>query len=248
MEHPPGPITIRPLLSSDYRAVAFAFAHLSAQSRYQRYFSPKEELTPRELARLMSVDHWHHEAVIAFSPPPRAPIGIARYVRLDDFEAAEVAIEVVDDWQHRGVGTALMAGISERARAAGIRRFHVSMLRGNRAARALARKLGPPTHPRRPAAGLAAAGNVVEVSYSLSEGLSLPVGSSAAGASSPLSPSPSAPTATGVGFGAGSITVSLTSFSPSPSPVPSPSGVSTITVEPEGTCARRTKSASGSSM
>jgi RimJ/RimL family protein N-acetyltransferase len=240
------PITIRELLPSDRRAVAFAFAHLSAQSRYQRYFSPKDELAPRELVRLMSVDHWHHEALIAFSPSPRAPIGIARYVRLDDFEAAELAIEVVDDWQHRGVGTALMAALSERARAAGIRRFHVSMLRGNHAARALVRKLGPPTLP---ATALAAAGNVVELSYSLSPGPSVPVGSSATGASSLPSPSPSAPpsapTATGVGFGAGSITVSRTSGSASPEP--SPSNLSTITVEPDGTCERNTKSASGSS-
>lgn len=238
-----GPITIRELLPSDRRAVAFAFAHLSAQSRYQRYFSPKNELAPRELVRLMSVDHWHHEALIAFSPSPRAPIGIARYVRLDDFEAAEVAIEVVDDWQHCGVGTALMAALSERARAAGIRRFHVSMLRGNRAARALVKHFAPATV-------LAAAGNVVEVSYSLSEGPSVPVGSSAAGPSSlptPPSPSapPSAPTATGVGFGAGSITVSRTSASPPPAP--SPSNLSTITVEPDGTWERNTKSASGSS-
>ena len=44
-----GPITIRELLPSDRRAVAFTFGHLSAQSRYQRYFSPKNELAPREL-------------------------------------------------------------------------------------------------------------------------------------------------------------------------------------------------------
>lgn len=240
-----GAIMIRELLPSDRRAFAFTFSRLSAESRYQRYFSPKDELAPRELGRLMSVDHWHHEAMIAFSPPPRTPIGIARYVRLDDFEAAEVAIEVVDAWQNRGVGTKLLMALSERARAAGIRRFHASMLRGNRGARALMKKLGPPTHPRRPATVFAAAGNVVEVSYSLSEGPSVPVGSSGAGAPSPPSPSPSAPTATGVGFGAGSITVSRTS--PSPSPVPSPSGVSTITVEPDGTWERRTKSANGSS-
>lgn len=233
------PITIRELLPSDHRAVAFAFAHLSAKSRYQRYFSPKDELAPRELARLMSVDHWHHEAMIAFSPSPRTPIGVARYVRLDDFEAAEVAIEVVDDWQHRGVGTALLAALSERARGAGIRHFHVSMLRGNRGARALLSHFAPATV-------LAAAGNVVELSYSLSPGPSVPVGSSPAGASSPPSPpSPSAPTATGVGFGAGSITVSRTSASPSPEP--SASDVPTITVEPDGTWERNTKSASGSS-
>jgi GNAT superfamily N-acetyltransferase len=237
-------ITIRELRASDRRAVAFAFGHLSAQSRYQRYFTAKPELTARELRYLLDVDHWHHEALIACSPPPRAPIGIARYVRMEEFDAAELALEVVDGWQRRGVGIALLAALSERARAAGIRHFHVAMLRDNVAARALARKFGPPTQPpNHPATVLAAAGNVVELSYSLSGASSEPAGSSG-----PASSPPSPPTATGVGLGAGSITVSLTSASAGGSPPSSAAGQSTITVEPDGTCERRTKSASGSSM
>ena len=236
------PITIRELDSSDRRKLVFTFGHLSERSRYQRFFSPKAELTARELAALVDVDHWHHEALIAFSPPPRTPIGIARYIRLDDFDAAEVAIEVVDGWQHRGVGIALLATLTDRARSAGIRSFHWSMLRDNVAADALARHFGPATV-------LAAAGNVVELSYSLSAGSSgLAAGSSDPAGSPLLSPPPSAPTPTGVGAGAGSITVSLTSVSDSSAGAPSaPVGQSTITVEPDGTWERRTKSASGSS-
>ena len=83
-------------------------------------------------------------------------------MRLDEaFDVAELAIEVVDGWQRRGVGMALMAALAERARAAGIRRFHVSMLRENRAARKLANHLGPATV-------LSAAGSLVEISYSVS--------------------------------------------------------------------------------
>ena len=95
------PITIRPLVPADRRAVQFAFGRLSPGSRYLRYFTPKPVLSPRELGRLLDVDHWHHEALIAYSPPPRAPIGIARYVRLDEFDTAEVAVEVVDAWPRR---------------------------------------------------------------------------------------------------------------------------------------------------
>jgi acetyltransferase len=183
--------TIRPLAASDRRAVAFTFGRLSERSRYQRYLTTKPALTPRDLRLLLDVDHWHHEALIAYSPPPRAPIGIARYVRLKEFDAAEVAVEVVDGWQRHGVGTALMVALSEQAARAGIRRFHVSMLRDNAGARALARKLG---RPNQPATVIAAAGNVVELTYSVSAGSSGPAGSSGLG-SSPPSP----PTATGVG-------------------------------------------------
>ena len=239
-------ITIRELEPSDGRMVEFAFGHLSERSRFLRFFGSKPRLSPRDMSRLLSIDHWHHEALIAFSPPPRAPIAIARYVRLeDDFEAAEVAIAVVDGWQQRGVGIALLAALTERARAAGIRRFHMSMLRDNVAARALARRLGP---PNKPATVVAAAGNIVELSYSLAGASSDPAGLSSDPADSPpLSPPPSAPTPTGVGWGAGSITVSLTSASAGGAAPSSPNGQSTITVEPDGTCERRTKSASGSS-
>jgi RimJ/RimL family protein N-acetyltransferase len=232
-------ITIRELAASDRRAFAFAFGRLSERSRHQHYFTIKPVLTPRELHRLLDVDHWHHEALIAFSPPPREPIGVARYVRLEAFDEAEVAIEVVDGWQRHGVGTALLAALTQRAVRAGISRFHMSMLRDNAGARALARKVAPPTPP---AAVMSATGNVVELSYSLSGESSAPAGSSGPG-SSPPSP----PTATGVGWGAGSITVSLTSASAAGSAPSSPAVQSTITVEPDGTCERRTKSASGSS-
>jgi len=237
-------ITIRPLEPTDRRVVEFTFGHLSERSRFQRFFAPKPALSPRDMRRLLNVDHWHHEALIAFSPPPRAPVGIARYIRLDEFDAAEVAIAVVDDWQRRGVGMALLAALTERARRAGIRCFHMSMLRENVGARALARKFGPPSQP---ATVVTAAGNVVELSYSLSGASSDPAGSSEPAGSPPDSLPPSAPTPTGVGWGSGSITVSLTSASGPGSPPSSPAGQSTTTVEPDGTCERRTKSASGSS-
>ena len=153
-------ITIRELEPSDRRMVAFTFGRLSERSRFQRFFSAKPMLTPRDMTRLLDVDHWHHEALIAFSPPPRAPIGIARYVRLHEFDAAEVAIEVVDGWQRRGVGTALISALRERAILAGIRHVTVTMLRENRGARVLAAQLGP-------IESAAAQGGVLELRFEL---------------------------------------------------------------------------------
>lgn len=153
-------ISIRELEASDRRAVAFTFGHLGERSRYQRYLSPKPFLSARDMSRLLDVDHWHHDALIAYSPPPRTPIGIARYVRLDEFDAAELAIEVVDGWQRRGVGTALLAALQQRALRAGIRHFSVSLLRDNAGARALAAQLGRPE-------AATAAGSLVELRFDL---------------------------------------------------------------------------------
>src|SRR4051812_5906827 len=116
-------VLIRELPAGDRAALAFVFHRLGAQSRYQRFLRVRRELDPAELDRLAAVDHWHSEAVVAWSPVPRAPIGVARYVRAEDFDVAEVAVAVADDWQRRGVGAALMVALRERALRAGIHRF-----------------------------------------------------------------------------------------------------------------------------
>jgi acetyltransferase len=131
-------LLIRPYTPLDRPALEFMFGRLSPESRYQRFLTAKRALTAADLARLTAVDHWHHEALLAFSPWPRTPIGIARYVRTEDFDVAEIAVTVVDAWQRRGVGTALMEALRERAAAAGVRRFTYTMLPENRGARALA--------------------------------------------------------------------------------------------------------------
>lgn len=138
-----GGLLIRELTPADRLALVFIFRHLGSASRYQRFLGIKTELSRRELDYLTDVDHWHHEALIAWSPIPRAPIGVARYVRYEDFDLAELAVTVVDGWQRRGVGAALLAALSERASRAGIRRFTATMLHDNVGARSLVRRLDP---------------------------------------------------------------------------------------------------------
>ena len=133
-------VLIREVTRADRAALAFSYKRLGDGSRYQRFLAARTQ--NGELARLTGVDHWHHEALMAFSPLPRAPIGVAEYVRLEEFDAAEVAVAIVDRWQRQGVGHALIAALRARALGAGIRRFVASTLRGNKDALALARACG----------------------------------------------------------------------------------------------------------
>ncbi len=133
---------IRELTRADRAALLFAFGRLSPRSRLQRYLAVKPRLDSRELALLLDVDHWHHEALVAWSAPPRAPIGVARYVRTKRFDTAELAIEVVDACQRQGVGARLLDELRERALRAGIRRFDATLLAENRGAYRLAAGLG----------------------------------------------------------------------------------------------------------
>jgi RimJ/RimL family protein N-acetyltransferase len=135
-------LLIREVMPADRAALAFSFDHLGLRSRQLRYLGAVPRRWPRELDRLATADHWHREALIAFSPGPRAPVGVAEYIRLDAFDAAEVAIAVVDRWQHHGVGRALMEALGARAFAAGIRHFEATVLRENKRALSLARALG----------------------------------------------------------------------------------------------------------
>jgi len=117
-------VLIRPVHSTDAALVADGFARLSPRSRQLRFLTAKKQLSGAELRYLTDVDHHDHEALVAVNPADGRGVGIARYIRhAGDPHAAEIAVTIVDDWQGRGLGTELVARLSDRARSEGIRRF-----------------------------------------------------------------------------------------------------------------------------
>jgi RimJ/RimL family protein N-acetyltransferase len=143
-------IFIRPVNPDDKAAIVSGFEKLSPESRYRRFFSPLDRLSDRDLTYLTEVDHHDHEALIAHSEPGE-PLGVARYVRGNDPHKAEVAVVVVDDWQGRGVATALLHRLADRAREEDVQVFTATILTDNRDAFGLmrtlggARRVGPPS-------------------------------------------------------------------------------------------------------
>jgi RimJ/RimL family protein N-acetyltransferase len=135
-------VVIRQVRSSDGPLLADGFARLGPESRRLRFLRRKDELTPAELRYFTDVDHHDHEALGALAGATGGGVGIARYVRdASDPHSAEIALTVVDDWQGRGLGTELLAQLSGRARAAGIRRFTALVSADNAAMTALLRRL-----------------------------------------------------------------------------------------------------------
>ena len=117
-------VLIRPVQSTDAALLADGFARLSPRSRQLRFLTRKKQLSSAELRYFTDVDHHDHEALAALNPADGRGVGIARYIRhAGDAHAAEIAVTVVDDWQGRGLGTELVARLSDRARSEGIRRF-----------------------------------------------------------------------------------------------------------------------------
>jgi RimJ/RimL family protein N-acetyltransferase len=136
-------VLIRQVRSTDAAPLADGFGRLSAASRQMRFLGVKKELSAAELRYFTDVDHHDHEALAAVDRAGGQGVGIARYVRdAGDPQAAEIAVTIVDDWQGRGLGTELLAALSDRARQEGIRRLTALADAGNVAVAALLRNAG----------------------------------------------------------------------------------------------------------
>jgi GNAT superfamily N-acetyltransferase len=136
-------VVIRPVQRTDAGRVADGFARMSSESRRLRFLLPKKVLSAAELRYFTDIDHHDHEALGALDQNDGRGVGIARYVRqVDDPHAAEVAIAVIDEWHRSGLGTLLLARLSERARQEGIRRFTGLVSAENVAMLALLRGFG----------------------------------------------------------------------------------------------------------
>jgi RimJ/RimL family protein N-acetyltransferase len=136
-------VFVRPIVPEDRDAVERAFNRLSEQSRYQRFLTAINELSPSQLRYLTDVDHRDHEALIAFDPETREGVGVGRFVRLAEPTSAEAAVTIADAWQGRGLGTALCQLLAERAREVGIERFTALLLAGNDQMHDVLASLGP---------------------------------------------------------------------------------------------------------
>ena len=133
-------VLIRQIQSADAPLLADGFTRLSDQSRQMRFLTRKKELSPAELRYFTEIDHHDHEALGALDHDDGRGVGIARYVRdAEDPQAAEIAVTIVDDWQGRGLGTELLAQLSDRARSEGIHRFTALVADDNAAVAGLAR-------------------------------------------------------------------------------------------------------------
>jgi GNAT superfamily N-acetyltransferase len=137
-------IRIRQGHHCDRQLLLDGFDRLSPESRHRRFLAPMPDLHETTIEYLLDVDHHNHEAMVAIDPITGNGIGVARYVRDPDRrDAAEVAVTVVDDWHGRGVGTLLLEGIGQRARAEGITTFTALMLASNTDMMDVLRGLGP---------------------------------------------------------------------------------------------------------
>ena len=125
-----GTAHLRPIHADDADAVQAFHTGQSQDSIYMRFFAFKSRLSAKELKRFTEVDYRDRVAFVITIGGEI--IGIGRYDRLDDPAEAEVAFNIADAHQGRGIGSILLEHLAAAARENGIRRFTAEVLPENR--------------------------------------------------------------------------------------------------------------------
>jgi ribosomal protein S18 acetylase RimI-like enzyme len=126
------------LRNGDIETVLAVFRRLDDGTRLNRLNGGRARLSEDEVWQLSRADERHH-ALVAYVEGDRVPVALARLVR--DGHRAEVAFEVANDYQGRGIGSALTYELLADARAAGITEITALVPSDNPAAFALLRRV-----------------------------------------------------------------------------------------------------------
>lgn len=125
-----GTAFVRPVRPEDGDALRRLHARLSARSRYLRYFTARTKLPSAEIERAVRVDGRDRMAFAALDAGEL--VGFGRYDRTKDTDAAEVAFEIDDAHQGRGLGTLLLEHLAAWAHEQGLHRLTATVLPENR--------------------------------------------------------------------------------------------------------------------
>ncbi len=138
-------VHVRPIVPEDEPLLIEAVAAMSERTVYFRFFSPLKRLPDALAHRLAVVDYNDRFAIVATTHKPGGKeriVGVARYDRAAGSDVAETAVAVIDEFQHRGMGSALLTILGKVGREHGIKTFTLIVLPENQQMLGLLRKMG----------------------------------------------------------------------------------------------------------
>ena len=127
-------ILIRPIRPEDAELELDFVRNLSERSRFLRFMNSMQTLTPKMLSRFTQIDYDREMAFIATTQDAQdktIEIGVTRYTTNPDGKSCEMAIVVRDDYQHKGVASALLNSLIQHAKSKGIRKMEGEVLSEN---------------------------------------------------------------------------------------------------------------------
>jgi len=120
---------VRPIRPADGDGIHRFHAAQSEESIYLRFFAPLRRLSDADVLRFTHVDYADRVALVATMRDEI--IGIGRYDRIDA-RSAEVAFNISDHYQGKGIGSVLLEHLAAIAPEFGIARFRAEVLPQNR--------------------------------------------------------------------------------------------------------------------
>jgi len=162
------PALVRPIGPEDGEALRRGLKRLSPEGIVSRFLHERQDFTDQELHYLTHCDMVDHVGMLLVildeSGREIDQVGVARYVRdKNDPTLAEVAIVLVDEWQHQGGGQFLLQTLATFAWHGGIRRWQAFSFTENAAIHRLLAKVGTQAYERRLGHG------TIELGYDLRE-------------------------------------------------------------------------------
>ena len=124
-----GTAHLRPIRPDDADRLRRFHSRLSDETIYFRFFSLLRELSDKDVAKFTQVDHVDRVALVA--TVGEEIIGVVRYARVSP-DLGEVAFNIEDAYQGRGVGSVFLEHIAAAARERGVARFVADVLPSNR--------------------------------------------------------------------------------------------------------------------
>jgi GNAT superfamily N-acetyltransferase len=125
-------VEIRALKAADQEDMLAAVNRISGESLYRRFFGAKRYFSETEKAFFLNADFVNHLALVAIAKDVERPcvVGGGRYIVVRP-GTAELAFAVIDEYQGRGIGSALMRHLVLLGRDSGIKEFVAEVLAEN---------------------------------------------------------------------------------------------------------------------
>ncbi|MDQ6896768.1 MAG: GNAT family N-acetyltransferase [Actinomycetota bacterium] len=120
---------VRPIRPDDADRLRSFHSGQSQESIYLRFFAPIRELSDRDVHRFTNVDNIDRVALVV--TVRGAIVGIGRWDRFDR-TSAEVAFNISDHFQGRGIGSVLLEHLAAIAQELGVEKFTAEVLPQNR--------------------------------------------------------------------------------------------------------------------
>jgi len=127
-------IFFRPVKPTDDTSLSEMLYSLSAESIQKRYMTHTMRFPHKDVQQLTNIDYQHDLAIVGVVPGVGGEdiVAIAQYFPDPKTQAAEVAFIVQDEWQQKGMGTILLAYLTQIARKRRVRRFYAKVLPANK--------------------------------------------------------------------------------------------------------------------